>query len=77
MKIIIKERGDAQPRTVRLPLRLAANFLTAGVAAKNTELSYLQAVRLMRAIRKASKQLQGTPLVEITEQNGDAVTVFL
>ena len=77
MKIIIKEQGNEKPRIIRLPLRLVANFLTAGVTAKNTELSYRQAVRLMRALKKASKQLQGTPLAEITEQNGDAVTVFL
>lgn len=77
MKIIIMEQGAESPRTIRLPLRLVANFLTAGVTAKNTELSYAQAVKLMRALKKASKQLNGTPLVEITEQNGDAVTVFL
>ena len=77
MKIIIKEAGKEKPMTIRLPLRLFANPLMAAGAAKYSELSYPQAVALMRALKKSSKLLKGTPFVEAHEKDGDEVTVYL
>ena len=77
MKIIVKEKGQEKPLTIRVPLRMLLNSITAGVAAKHTELSYMQMVKLMRAVKKSAKRLDGIPLIEVMEKNGDEVTIFL
>lgn len=78
MKIIIKEESGVKPIKIRIPLGLAANSVTAAlISKKSEELTYSQAVRLMRAVKKSAKLLDGMPLVELIEDGGDCVTIFL
>lgn len=77
MKVIIKDAGRKKPLTIRIPLRMAMNSVTAAIVSCHSELTFEQSVAFMRAVRKASKQLKGIPMVEVREGNGNEVTVFL
>lgn len=78
MKIIISEKGSEKPKTIRVPLGIAANSITAGlISIKSEELTFRQATKLMQALKNAGKHLDGTPFVEVIEEDGDRVTIFL
>lgn len=78
MKIIINEKGSENPKTIRVPLGIAANSVTAGlISIKSEELSFSQATKLMKALKGAGKYLDGAPFVEVIDANGDRVTIFL
>ena len=78
MKIIINEKDSENPKTIRMPLGIAANSVTAGlISIKSEELSFGQATKLMKALKEAGKYLDGAPFVEIVESGGDRVTIYL
>ena len=77
MKVIINDGSRERPITIRLPLGLAANRVSSAIIAKNSEMSFEQAQALMKALKRAKKQLSGAPLVEVKSANGEEVTVYL
>ena len=77
MKIIIKQTAKEKCRTVRIPLAIAANPVTAAALAGKTELSFKQTQALMKAFKRSAKLLNDQPFVEVCEENGDKVQIFL
>lgn len=85
MRIFLQEKDGAALR-IPIPVGLFLNELTAPLAlvfAKpylqkyGVPLTYPQLCRLLWALRKAKRCLNGAPLVEIREQKGDQVIVWL
>ena len=78
MKIIIREAEGEKPKIIYVPLWLVPSRLLAYFAAKKEEeLSYSQVRDLLRTFKKSGKYLQGQPFVEIEENGGDGVTIYL
>ena len=78
MKIKIKDSSRERPIVIPLPLCLVANPISSLAIAHYTDiLSFEDAQKLMKALRKSKKLLRGTPLVEVQSADGDEVTVWL
>ena len=76
MKIIIREKGHKK-LILYMPLWVIINPITTAVLSKKSALSYSQAQEIMKELKKSSRLLKETPLIEITEKNGDKITLFI
>jgi len=85
MRVYIHEKDGAALR-IPLPVGLFLNRLTAPLAfillkpylrKYNVSLTFSQLCLLLRTLRKAKRCLNGTPLADIAEKDGDHITVWL
>ena len=85
MRVYIHEKDGAALR-IPLPVSLFLNRLTAPLAwiflkpflnKYGVTLTFSQFCLLPRALRKAKRCLNGTPLADIAEKDGDHITVWL
>ena len=85
MRVYIHEKDGAALR-IPLPVGLFLNRLTAPLAfillkpylrKYNISLTFSQLCLLLRTLRKAKRCLNGTPLADIAEKDGDHITVWL
>lgn len=85
MRVYIHEKDGAALR-IPLPVGLFLNRLTAPLAfillkpylrKYNVTLTFSQLCLLLRTLRKAKRCLNGTPLADIAEKDGDHITVWL
>ena len=85
MRVYIHEKDGAALR-IPLPVSLFLNRLTAPLAwiflkpclkKYGITLTFSQFCLLPRALRKAKRCLNGTPLADIAEKDGDHITVWL
>lgn len=91
MRILIKSEGGRQIR-LHLPTALLCNAITAGLLCKKSHreaaendteieishrLTYPQARKLMRALRKCRHVMNGLPLVEVESHEGEKVQIHL
>ena len=83
MKIVIQESADKKPRIIRIPTRGLLTGLgpivigAASIASPETGISYRQARILCRALLKGRKVLNGEPLVEVEDSEGQRVVIYL
>jgi len=85
MRVYIHEKDGVALR-IPLPVGLFLNRLTAPLAfillkpylrKYNVSLTFSQLCLLLRTLRKAKRCLNGTPLADIAEKDGDHITVWL
>ncbi len=85
MRVHIHEKDGAALR-IPIPVGLFLNRLTAPLAfiflkpflrKHGVTLTFSQLCRLLRALRKAKRCLNGTPLADIAEKGGGHITVWL
>ena len=85
MRVHIREKDGAILR-IPIPVSLLLNELTAPLAfvflkpylkKHRVSLTFSQLCRLLRALRKAKRCLNGTPLADISEKDGDHIIVWL
>ena len=77
MKVVVRSADRKRPIVIALPSWLVFNPITAALGAMATDFSFQQINKLMKALRKAKKQLGKQPLVNVNEKGGDRVQVYL
>ena len=85
MRVHIHEK-DGTTLRIPIPVSLFFNRLTAPLAFAflkpylkkyGVTLTFPQLCRLLRALRKGKRYLNGTPLADISEKDGDHIIVWL
>ena len=77
MKIRLNDGSRKRPIVIPLPLWLIANPISSLIISCNTEITYSQLQKLMKALRKSKRVLKRTPLAEVHSADGEEVTVWL